>query len=179
MFEFDEKPVEREVHPAAYDEDRLLAECEMTRGRGSGPGGQHRNKVHTLVQLTHTPSGVQAHAGERREPEVNKRVAIKRLRLELGIRVRIEVPDGEIRSSLWRSRCKNQRIVCAADHADFPVLLAEALDVIHASGWDTKKAAVRLEVSMSQLIKLIAKHMPALVKVNHERGELGLHALKG
>jgi hypothetical protein len=178
MSGFDEQSVKREQHPSGYDDERLLAECEMSRGRGSGPGGQHRNKVHTLVQFSHTPTGVQAHAGERREPEVNKRVALRRLRIELAIRVRVGVPDGEIRSELWKSRCKNQKIVCSVDHRDYPTLLAEALDVAGACDWDMKKAALRLDVSMSQLVKLIAKHMAALVMVNHERDQRGMHALK-
>ncbi|MBL4591984.1 MAG: hypothetical protein JKY96_08500 [Phycisphaerales bacterium] len=176
---FDEKSVERALHPAAYDDERLLKECAMSRGRGSGPGGQHRNKVQTQVTMTHTPSGVSARAGERRESEVNKRIAIRRLRVELALKVRVEVPDGEIRSALWRSRCKNQRVVCSVDHVDYSAMLAEALDVGRACGWDMKKAAVRLGVSMSQLVKLIAKHRAALVYLNEQRAQAGMHPLRG
>ncbi len=176
---FEDKPVERELHPAAFEEERLLNECTMSRGRGSGPGGQHRNKVQTQVTMMHTPSGVSARAGERRESEVNKRIAIRRLRIELAVRVRVDVPDGEIRSALWRSRCKNQRVVCSVDHVEYSAMLAEALDVGLACGWDMKKAAVRLDVSLSQLVRLIAKHPAALVHLNAQRAEAGLHPLRG
>ncbi len=178
MTDFSEQPVVRAIHPASLPDEDLLAQCTLTRGRSSGPGGQHRNKVQTHVQLTHTPTGIGAQAGERREAEVNKRVAVRRLRFELAMQVRVAVPDGEIRSVLWKSRCKNQRIVCSAEHRDYPSMLAEALDVIQACGWDMKKASTRLDVSGSQLTKLIAKYPPALVMVNRQRQERGMHTLK-
>jgi protein subunit release factor B len=47
--------------------------------RASGPGGQHRNKATTGVRLTHTPTGVQATATERRSRSANHKVALRRL----------------------------------------------------------------------------------------------------
>ena len=47
--------------------------------RGSGPGGQHRNKATTGVRLTHTPTGIQATATERRSRTANMKAAHKRL----------------------------------------------------------------------------------------------------
>ncbi|HCT43853.1 MAG TPA: peptide chain release factor-like protein, partial [Phycisphaerales bacterium] len=118
-----------------------MKQCTLTRGRASGPGGQHRNKVETHITLVHNPTGVEAQAGERRLAKENQRVALKRLRLCLATQVRVEVPQGEIRSELWKSRCRNRKIVCSTKHADFPSLLAEALDVIDPCGYDTRKAS--------------------------------------
>ena len=53
------------AHPAALDPERLLAACDATRTRRSGPGGQNRNKVETAVILRHRPTGIQAEANER------------------------------------------------------------------------------------------------------------------
>lgn len=178
MDEFFGKPVERPVHPAALDAEELLAQCVMSRGKTSGPGGQHRNKVQTQVVLTHEATGVSAQAGERREPEVNKRVALRRLRLELAIRHRVAVPAGDIRSALWRDRCRFGKIGCGVRHADFPSILAEALDVTHACAYDIKSAALRLDVSMSQMVKLFAKHPAALSMVNKEREARGMHPMR-
>ena len=167
------------IHPAAIDPDELLRQCRLERGRGSGPGGQHRNKVETLVMLTHEPTGIQAHAGERRSAEDNKRVALFRLRLALAIRVRLDVPTGDQRSALWRSRCSpDGRIACNPEHLDFPAILAEALDNIASCGMDHTKAAARLSCTTTQLVKLLRDHPPALVEVNRARAERGLRALR-
>ncbi|MBL9000032.1 MAG: peptide chain release factor-like protein [Phycisphaerae bacterium] len=168
-------------HPAALAIDVLLAQCDWGRGRGTGPGGQHRNKVETLVWITHTPTGIESHAGERRSAEENKRMAVTRLRLALAVRVRVPVPIGEVRSDLWLRRCPDSGtgiITCNPEHADYPALLAEAMDVIHACGEDIKRAALRLSCSMSQLVKLLKDHPPALVRVNERRESRGLHPMR-
>lgn len=51
--------------------------------RGSGAGGQHRNKTDSCIRLTH-PSGVQVVATEQRSQHQNRRVAWERLRKRLG-----------------------------------------------------------------------------------------------
>lgn len=188
-------------HPACLSDEDLLAQCELTTGRSGGPGGQNRNKVETLVELRHTPTGVEAHAGERRSQRENRPVALRRLRLALAVAVRAPVPLGDIGSALWRSRRQDPakgsggdgagaspkgrwsgggtgRLVINPDHHDYPALLAEALDVLAASAWDPRKASLRLECSASQLLKLVREHPPALLLVNRERHALGLHPLK-
>ncbi|MGP1347149.1 MAG: peptide chain release factor family protein [Phycisphaerales bacterium] len=182
-------------HPACLNDDDLLREVRWTRGRGSGPGGQNRNKVETGVELVHTPTGITGRAGERRTVTDNKRVAIRRLRLNLATQHRVAVPLGEVGSRLWAERRRMPprpgpgdapqrwgtfpgRIVINPDHRDYPSLLAEAMDVIHAAGWDVQRAGLRLEVTMTQLIKLIAEHPPALAALNAGRESMGLSALR-
>ncbi len=173
-----DQPADRPTHPAAFDVETLLKDCTITRGRASGPGGQHRNKIETHITIVHNPTGISAQAGERRLAKENQSVAIRRLRLKLAMGVRIEVPAGDIRSPLWRTRCVKNRIVCNPKHADYPSLLAEALDVIEACGFDVKKASVRLACSTTQLIRFIADHRPALDQLNQSREDRGLHKLK-
>ena len=167
---------------AAMPEDELLRHCEWGRGRSGGPGGQHRNKVETLVWITHTPTGVESQAGERRSAEDNRHVALFRLRLALATSVRCAVPKGDAwgdaRSALWKLRCPNERIACNPAHDDFPSLLAEALDNVFASGLDEHKAAARLCCTVSQLVKLVKEHPPALSWWNAQRAETGRHPLR-
>lgn len=177
-FSFLDQPVPRPTHPASLDADALMKDCKLTRGRASGPGGQHRNKVETHITIRHEPTGVEAQAGERRLAKENQSVAIKRLRLLLAMKVRVEVPRGEIRSELWKSRCRGRKIVCSVRHADFPSLLAEALDVIEACSYDMRRASTRLECTSSQLLRLIADHPPALVMLNEERRFRSMRPLK-
>jgi RF-1 domain len=166
------------AHPASIAEDLLLSQCHTGKSRSGGPGGQHRNKVETMVTITHEPTGVAAHAGERRSAEENRRVAFFRLRLSLAVEVREPVPIGDARSDLWISRTAGSRISCNPGHADFPSLLAEALDMIHACRYDAKKAALRLSVTPSQLIKFVAEHPHALALWNRRRAEIGAHPLR-
>lgn len=177
-------------HPAALPEDELLAQCEIGRGRTSGPGGQHRNKVQSQVKLTHQPTGIGAQAGERRSVRENRPVAVRRLRLRLATELRCAVPLGEIGSECWRSRVRRQRtargatassggrLEISARHWDFPSLLAEALDVLADGHWDLHKAAIRLEVSSSQIVKLLKSHPPAIALLNAARARRGERELK-
>lgn len=170
--------VERAPHPAALGEQDLLRSCDVERGRSGGPGGQHRNKVETAVLITHRPTGLVGRATERRSAEVNRRVALRRLRLLLATEHREPVPSGDVRSDLWVSRCRARKIACNPRHADYPALLGEAMDMLAASAWDPKRAAVRLECSASQLVRLIKAHPPAFARVNAAREDAGQHALR-
>jgi len=195
-------------HPAAWPDELLLDACEKAQGRSSGPGGQHRNKVSTQVTLTHAATGLHAQAGERRSMIENRGVALRRLRLVLATEHREGVPDGPVGSELLRSRrtrAKRQAsapgkpdpvfeslgvtlnepaeapryaLTISEKHRDYPAILAEVMDVVAVSGWQPRAAAVRLEVSASQILRVIKHHPPALARVNAEREKLGLRALR-
>lgn len=51
-----------------------------THIRGSGPGGQHRNKTSTGVRLTHRASGAVGEATDSRSQSDNRTAAFQRLR---------------------------------------------------------------------------------------------------
>lgn len=157
------------THPAALHDDELLKACEVARTRGSGPGGQHRNKVETAVIITHTETGVTGSAGERRSQADNRRVAIFRLRVNLALQVRSArdtAPSGRF------------RVPVNAEHDDFPAALADALDAMATSDCDAKAAAKNLGCSASQLIKLLRAEPRALSWVNRQRADRQLHALR-
>lgn len=195
------------THPARLAVDRLLSDCKITRGRRSGPGGQHRNKVETAIRIRHLPSGITAEATERRSQEENRQEAIFRLRLQLAVRLRSEqtatpeVPPsaepastetvstdsgsaGDVAeppsppSSLWRRRCVSGRIEINARHADFPAVLAEALDGLERADYRMRPAAEALECSASQLTRLLRRVPEALQAVNRARVERGLRPLR-
>ncbi len=163
------------AHPATLTEDELLRDCELRFQRRSGPGGQHRNKVETAVRLRHRPTGVEAEASERRSQADNRRVALRRLRERLAIEVRHKFDEP---SALWRSRCRNRRLPVNVDHTDYPALLAEALDVLHACEFAFPDAAALLGISNTQLANLLKKSPAAWQHVNLERARRQLPRLR-
>lgn len=59
---------------------RLTAkDFEFTYSRGSGPGGQKRNKTSTKVQCMHRPSGAVGVSDETRNQHENKRLAFTKM----------------------------------------------------------------------------------------------------
>jgi hypothetical protein len=172
------EPARVATHPASLSADKLLEECEVRRLRRSGPGGQHRNKVETAVQLHHRRSGVRAEANERRSQSENQKVALGRLRVNLALEVRTVRTLDAIPSPLWQSRSAGGRLSVSATSDDFAVLLAEALDVIAACDWDVKRAAEALGSTPSQLTKLLWKEPRAAAMVNRQRKSRGLWALQ-
>lgn len=174
------------LHPASLDEQALRAQCRLRRTRGSGPGGQNRNKLETAVVLTHEPTGITATASERRSQGENLKVALFRLRVNLALAYRVTRHQGteaqrrerQEASAVWQARCRNGRIVVNPRHPDFPGLLAEVLDVLTTREFDVKAVADGLNVSMSQLVKFLKLEPRALAQVNRQRVERGVHALR-
>jgi len=66
----------------------------------------------------------------------------------------------------------------AADHDDYPALVAEAIDRLLSVGFEIKPAAESLGVSPSQLMKLFRQVPAAWVALNRLRGDAGLLPLK-
>ena len=166
------------MHPSRLPESLLLEQCLVRRSRHTGPGGQHRNKVETAIEIVHTPTGITTFAAERRSQEANRQVAVFRMRLLLAIRLRAVESAEVIPSKLWSSRCRNQRISCNETHEDFPTLLAEALDAVDAKEYDVRRAAAALGCSTTQLVRFIAKNSEAWTSVNAERVSRGLNRLQ-
>jgi len=165
-------------HPATIPIEDLLKNCTIAKGRSQGPGGQHRNKVSTHITITHKPTGTTAQAGERRNASENQAVAISRLRHTLALTIRTPVPTADARSELWKSRVQKNKISCSPKHTEYPAMLAQALDMLESTNHDPSKAALRLQCSSTQLLKLLAAHPPAFVLLNNNRSKHKLHPLK-
>jgi RF-1 domain len=167
-------------HPASLSNEELLANCDVTRQRRGGPGGQHRNKVETAIIITHRPTGLRAEANERRSQAENQREAIRRLRLRLALEIRSPptLVDGAVSPSpLWQSRCVGGRLSINTAHDDFPTLLSEALDFVTAAEFDVAAAAKSLGVSTTQLVRFLQEDPPAWTAVNAARRQRGLRSL--
>jgi protein subunit release factor B len=92
-----------------YETDRVSLEqdTDISFFRGSGPGGQNRNKVETGVRLYHRPSNITVQAGERSSQARNREEAFARLRSVLQERNRPRNP--RLPTKIPRSQ-KEQRL---------------------------------------------------------------------
>lgn len=167
-----------ESHPAGWTDERLLRACVIRFVRRSGPGGQHRNKVESGVQLEYGPAGLVAEANERRNQAENRRVAVWRMRVQLAVRVRAAYDPERPPPEFWRKRIRAGRIAVSDRHADFPVLLACALDCLSACEWDVRRAAAALSCTGTQLVRFLSGAPSALGALNAERAARGLRALR-
>jgi hypothetical protein len=68
--------------------------------------------------------------------------------------------------------------VISVHHADFPTMVAEALDVLSVAGFDLAIAAQRLDCSRSSLVSLLRKDARALAKLNQMRQQAGRRPLR-
>lgn len=56
---------------------------KITFTRGSGPGGQHKNKVETCVTITHMPTGLTERCQDTRSKQKNLELAKKRILIKI------------------------------------------------------------------------------------------------
>lgn len=72
---------------AAVSEIRVReSDCDVTTCRGSGPGGQFRNKTDSAVQVKHRPSGLIVRCETERSQQQNKATAFALLMARLNAR---------------------------------------------------------------------------------------------
>ena len=167
------------MHPACLPIDQLLAECHIQRGRRGGPGGQNRNKVETAIVIEHRSSGVVSQSHRLRTQTANQEAAIFQLRCQLAIEVRGPIEDLPATcQKLWESRVRNERIALSSAHVDFPCMLAIAMNRLAMEKWQPAPAAAALQITTSQLIKLIRNHPAAFQYLNRQRGNCSLPPLR-
>ena len=101
--------------PFPTDRQTLERECVLSFVRGSGPGGQHRNKVETGVRLVHPPSGVTVVATDQRSQHQNREAAFERLIAKL--ERRNHVPRKRVATKPTKGSQK-RRLTAKKQHGD-------------------------------------------------------------
>lgn len=156
----------------ALDDEALLRQCREECFRASGPGGQHRNKTDSAVRLTLLGGEVTAQCTDHRSQHRNRAEALRRLRTELAIELRLPLPPesaAECWDGPWRLGRKDRR------YAPF---LAHVLDVMAHYDWAVGHAAQALGISTGKLVRTLAQDPQAWNAVNQSRAKLGLVNLR-
>ncbi len=125
-----------------------LVKLEFTRG--SGNGGQKRNKTSTAVRVVLPEYGVEASDCTERSQHRNRAAALRKLRMNLALKVRC-APQPPPRS----------RVALTAP--EYPVYAARLLDNLAECGGDYRKAAEEWGVSPTSLLKSVTRD-PVLLK---------------
>ncbi|GAB5362079.1 hypothetical protein AAMO2058_000767700 [Amorphochlora amoebiformis] len=120
--------------------------CESKRYRGSGPGGQHRNKVETCMRVTYKPTGTYATGCDHRELQKNTADAIKRLRVKIAVEIRHPLPPSNTPATYPFPGSKGR---ISPSNPLYPQFIARCLDVL-----DGAKGQVKLSFSFLSLFSL-------------------------
>jgi hypothetical protein len=161
--------------PRLMTDADLLSECRMSIARGSGPGGQKRNKTSNAVQLTHLPTGVSVTAKESRSQQENKSRAVTRLRLKIACTVR-EPIDAEAASvpDYAAAHIRDRKIQISTRNEQYPAVAGLVLDLLEASSGNPANAAARLGISTSSLVKFLESDPLIWIEANRIREAVGL-----
>ncbi len=142
--------------------DNLLREqCRVEAVRGTGPGGQKRNKTSTAVRVTHEATGISAGDDTSRSQHQNLRHALGKLRGELA--VSLPLSPGELSPSVPLSP------VPRSSSAQYPLWLGRIFDVLRREEFQLASAAGELGCTPSQLVRLLGKDSFAWQKFSQER----------
>ncbi|MCL2701613.1 MAG: peptide chain release factor-like protein [Phycisphaerae bacterium] len=179
--------------PLALDDDALLAQCEVHYYKSSGPGGQHRNKVSSAVRLHHRRSGVSAHGDDSRSQHDNKKLALRRLRMNIACQIRREMDrqtfldagpaslPAHVAECIFTPRGRGEdaprRLEIGVRDFRFWRVAAFLLDVLHACGGRMADAAACLGITTGNFSDLLTSERHLLASAQAIRKTNGLKPL--
>jgi hypothetical protein len=156
----------------------LLDQCRSDLYRGSGPGGQKRNKTSNAVRLTHLPTGVTVTATESRSLAENRMRALRRLRLKLATDFREPVDLARFAPPDWFVSVRRQdRIEASHRHPLYAAVAGLVLDLLEALDGNPAAVAVNLGVSTTAVVKLLEDEPQLWAAANRIRAGAGVAPL--
>lgn len=152
----------------------LLDLCRLDSFRGSGRGGQKRNKTANAVRLTIGDIAVTESATRSRSQNIT--AALRKLRLKIALSLSSSVARRCFMDSLpdeTASYFQHGLIRINTQNPDFPVLAGYLVDLFLDSRGSWRKVAEKCGVSSSQLRRFVEKHPALLSTVRKIQGEVG------
>jgi hypothetical protein len=156
----------------------LAQQCRVDAFRGSGPGGQHRNKTSSAIRITHTPTGIIATGMEMRSQMQNRNHALARLRRKLAIELRLPVDVQTFARPGWLDEIPGAIDLSIRPTNDrFDEVLAIVLDVTESAGASVSEAARVLKVNTAALVAFLAAEPGVWQRIASMRKAAGLRPL--
>lgn len=144
------------------DDAELSRHCELEFFKGSGNGGQKRNKTSSAVRVRLIGTAYSAVDCTERSQHRNRSSALAKLRMLIAFGER-EIPAQP-----------PERFECALGHAEYPLWIAHLLDVAAEEMWELKAVAARTGCTVSALVKKLARDPMLWQFANAERSRLNL-----
>ena len=163
----------------ALDDDELLRQCEVDTYRGSGPGGQKRNKTSSAVRLRHAPTGVLAAASDTRSQHSNRKEALRRLRERIALEVRRPVHldpyccPAHVAGLFLRGVAGVRK-----PDADYLRGVQALLDLFVATGCSVRETAARVGATTGALSRFLLADDVLARRVHELRGEREMRPLR-
>ena len=174
--------VEGKIQWLDLPDDALLADCRFEAFRGSGPGGQKRNKTSNCVRVTHLPTTIHAMAGESRSKLENTGRAFRRLKLKLAIELRNVIDVVGFEPPNWfASVTQLGRLSISPHNEHYARTAALVLDLLEARGGSVGDAAKLLGVTTTSVVSFLEKeHLlwEAANAIRHRAGKPPLERRK-
>lgn len=102
------RPLSPELYELPESDEALLAECDVSTFRATGPGGQSVNTTDSAVRLKHRPTGIVVVCRRERSQLRNKGDCLERLRKR--IKERLAPPPPERRRTTPTAAAKERRL---------------------------------------------------------------------
>ena len=164
--------------PDFLSDDRLLALCRLDQYRGSGPGGQKRNKTSNAVRLTHVSTGIAATATESRSLQENKLHAIRRLRMKLACELRDPIDLLTFAPPDWFLEIRHdRRLAISHRHPHYAATAGLMLDLFAVLSGNPAAVAINLGISTTEVIKFLEPEPVFWAAANRIRAENGAEPL--
>lgn len=130
-------------------DDVLFRDCECIMQKGTGNGGQKINKTSSAVRLRHRPTGIAVSANEERSQSRNRRIALRKLRYEIALRIRADAFHEPFSPLPSPSPSNHDRLI---------LWTAALFDRLNAADYDLAKTAAACGVSTSQMERVMRKY---------------------
>jgi len=156
----------------------FLKQCRLDISRGSGPGGQKRNKTSNAVRITHLPTKLVATGTETRSLAENKLHALRRLRLKIAIELREPIDLLTFEPPTWFLTIRHEkRLQVSHRHPLYAPTAGLMLDLLDALNGNPTAVAANLGISTSSVIKFLKNEPAVWIAANAIRASVGLKPL--
>ena len=147
-------------------DEELLNNCKTDHFIATGNGGQKRNKTSSAVRLSLKNSDISVTASEDRQQSVNKKRAIRKMRIAIAMEMREQATE-------W-----DGQLDMNTKNTQYPLFIACLTDNLFDKNWQVSEVAKSMDISTGKLIKIIAKDDNLWQFINKERQRSGYKPLK-